>query len=101
MQKLASNAISKTPVIDPVAGYRPQSKGGVERMVAVVKPSFWSVWLDLELEVTRSQSAEAETRLPLGGLLWADGDKGSSISLPRLRNSPIRRSSRGNLLTSF
>ena len=31
-------------VIDPVAGYRPQSKGGVERMVAVVKQSFWSVY---------------------------------------------------------
>ena len=57
-------------VIDPVAGYRPQSKGGVERMVAVVKQSFGSVWLDLELEVNRSQSAEAETHLPLGGLLW-------------------------------
>ena len=45
-------------------------KGGVERMVAVVKQSFWSVWLDLELEVNRSQSVEAETHLPLGGLLW-------------------------------
>ena len=48
--------------INPVAGYRPQSKG--------VKQSFWSVWLDLELEVNRSQSVEAETHLPLGGLLW-------------------------------
>ena len=36
-------------------------------MVAVVQESFWSVWLDLELEVNRSQSAEVEIRLSLGG----------------------------------
>ena len=69
-ERLTARSTVSRAVIDPVAGYRPQSKGGVERMVAVVKQSFWSVWLDLELEVTRSQSAEAETRLPLGGLLW-------------------------------
>ena len=69
-ERLIARSTVSRAVIDPVAGYRPQSKGGVERMVAVVKQSFWSVWLDLELEVTRSQSAEAETRLPLGGLLW-------------------------------
>ena len=67
-ERLTARSTVSRAVIDPVAGYRPQS--GVERMVAVVKQSFWSVWLDLELEVTRSQSAEAETRLFLGGLLW-------------------------------
>ena len=69
-ERLTARSTVSRAVIDPVAGYRPQSKGGVERMVAVVKQSFWSVWLDLELEVTRSQSAEAETRLSLQGLLW-------------------------------
>ena len=69
-ERLTARSTVSRAVIDPVAGYRPQSKGGVERMVAVVKQSFWSVWLDLELEVTRSQSAEAEIRLSLGGLLW-------------------------------
>ena len=69
-ERLTARSTVARAVIDPVAGYRPQSKGGVERMVAVVKQSFWSVWLDLELEVNRSQSVEAETHLPLGGLLW-------------------------------
>ena len=69
-ERLTARSTVSRAVIDPVAGYRPQSKGGVERMVAVVKQPFWSVWLDLELEVTRSQSAEAEIRLSLGGLLW-------------------------------
>ena len=69
-ERLTARSTVSRAVIDPVAGYRPQSKGGVERMVAVVKQSFWSVWLDLELEVTRSQSVEAEIRLSLGGLLW-------------------------------
>ena len=69
-ERLTARSTVARAVIDPVAGYRPQSKGGVERMVAVVKQSFWSIWLDLELEVNRSQSAEAETHLPLGGLLW-------------------------------
>ena len=69
-ERLTARSTVSRAVIDPVAGYRPQSKGGVERMVAVVKQSLWSVWLDLELEVTRSQSAEAEIRLSLGGLLW-------------------------------
>ena len=69
-ERLTARSTVSRAVIDPVAGYRPQSEGGVERMVAVVKHFFWLVWLDLKLEVTRSQSAEAETRLPLGGLLW-------------------------------
>ena len=69
-ERLTARSTVSRAVVDPVAGYRPQSKGGVERMVSVVKQSFWSVWLDLEHEVARSQSAEAETRLPLGGLLW-------------------------------
>ena len=69
-ERLTARSTVARAVIDPVAGYRPQSKGGVERMVAVVKKSFWSVWLDLELEVNRSQSVEAETHLHLGGLLW-------------------------------
>ena len=64
-ERLTARSTVSRAVIDPVAGYTPQSKGGVERMVAVVKQSFWSVWLDLELEVTRSQSAEAEIRLSL------------------------------------
>ena len=69
-ERLTARSTVARAVIDPVAGYRPQSKGGVERIFAVVKQSFWSVWLDLELEVNRSQSVEAETHLPLGGLLW-------------------------------
>ena len=61
-ERLTARSTVSRAVIDPVAGYRLQSKGGVERMVAVVKQSFWSVWLDMGLEVTRSQSADAETR---------------------------------------
>ena len=80
-ERLTARSTVARAVIDPVAGYRPQSKGGVERMVAV--------WLDLELKVTRSQSAEAETRLPLGGLPCSTrvitcGVRASTMSLLRL-----------------
>ena len=62
----------KLRVTDVVAGYRPQSKGSIEKQVDVVKSGFWSVWLDLEAQITKElPDAPAEgVKLPLGGLLW-------------------------------
>ena len=59
-------------ITDVVAGYRPQSKGSIEKQVDVVKSGFWSVWLDLEAQITKAlPEAPAEgVKLPLGGLLW-------------------------------
>ena len=59
-------------ITDVVAGYRPQSKGSIEKQVDVVKSGFWSVWLDLEAQITKAlPEAPAEgVKLPWGGLLW-------------------------------
>ena len=59
-------------ITDVVAGYRPQSKGSIEKQVDVMKSGFWSVWLDLEAQITKAlPEAPAEgVKLPLGGLLW-------------------------------
>ena len=59
-------------ITDVVAGYRPQSKGSIEKQVDVMKSGFWSVWLDLEAQITKPlPEAPAEgVKLPLGGLLW-------------------------------
>ncbi|CAE7198495.1 unnamed protein product [Symbiodinium sp. CCMP2592] len=62
-------------LIDVVPGYRPQSKGSIERQVETMKQGFWSVWMDLEKEVAKvKQETEAvelgKYQLPLGGLLW-------------------------------
>ena len=59
-------------ITDVVAGYRPQSKGSIEKQVDVVKSGFWSVWLDLEAQITKGlPEAPAEgVKLPSGGLLW-------------------------------
>ena len=41
-------------ITDVVAGYRPQSKGSIEKQVDVMKSGFWSVWLDLEAQITKA-----------------------------------------------
>ncbi|CAE7672294.1 unnamed protein product [Symbiodinium sp. CCMP2592] len=74
LTKCDSSPASAT-LIDVVPGYRPQSKGSIERQVETMKQGFWSVWLDLEKEVAKvKQETEAvelgKYRLPLGGLLW-------------------------------
>ena len=55
-------------ITDVVAGYRPQSKGSIEKQVDVMKSGFWSVWLDLEAQITKAlPEAPAEgVKLPLG-----------------------------------
>ena len=58
-------------IVDPVPGYRPQAKGGVERQVSVVKQAFWSNWLGMESEISRKGHEEEPLRLPLGGRLWS------------------------------
>ncbi|CAE7230864.1 unnamed protein product [Symbiodinium sp. CCMP2592] len=74
LTKCDSSPASAT-LIDVVPGYRPQSKGSIERQVETMKQGFWSVWLDLEKEVAKvKQETEAvelgKYQLPLGGLLW-------------------------------
>ena len=58
-------------IVDPVPGYRPQAKGGVEKQVSVVKQAFWSNWLGMESEISRKGHEEEPLRLPLGGRLWS------------------------------
>ncbi|CAE7831622.1 unnamed protein product [Symbiodinium sp. CCMP2592] len=74
LTKCDSSPASAT-LIDVVPGYRPQSKGSIERQVETMKQGFWSVWMDLEKEVAKvKQETEAvelgKYQLPLGGLLW-------------------------------
>ena len=58
-------------IVDVVPGYRPQSKGAIERQVETMKQGFWAVWLDLEREVARNSAPEDwNKKLPLGGMLW-------------------------------
>ncbi|CAE7728534.1 unnamed protein product [Symbiodinium sp. CCMP2592] len=52
LTKCDSSPASAT-LIDVVPGYRPQSKGSIERQVETMKQGFWSVWLDLEKEVAK------------------------------------------------
>ena len=58
-------------IVDPVPGYRPQAKGGVEKQVSVVKQAFWPNWLGMESEISRKGHEEEPLRLPLGGRLWS------------------------------
>ena len=58
-------------IVDPVPGYRPQAKGGVEKQVSVVKQAFWSNWLGIESEISRKGHEEEPLKLPLGGRLWS------------------------------
>ena len=51
-------------IVDPVPGYRPQAKGGVERQVSVVKQAFWANWLGMESEISRKGHEEEPLRLP-------------------------------------
>ena len=74
LSKAESSPASAT-LIDVVPGYRPQSKGSIERQVECMKQGFWAVWLDLEKEVAKAkQGSEAvelgKYQLPLGGMLW-------------------------------
>ena len=69
-ERLAAQSTVARSVIDPSPGYRPQAKGGIERMVSVVKQAFWSIWLDLEDELSKTQPESEPIRLPLGGMLW-------------------------------
>ena len=74
LSKAESSPASAT-LVDVVPGYRPQSKGSIERQVECMKQGFWAVWLDLEKEVAKAkQGSEAvelgKYQLPLGGMLW-------------------------------
>ena len=72
-ERVAAQRRENPTMVDVVPGYRPQSKGAVERQVSAMKQGFWSIWLDLEAEVKRRRPAEeggAAWQLPLGGMLW-------------------------------
>ena len=72
-ERVASQRRENPTIVDVVPGYRPQSKGAVERQVSAMKQGFWSIWLDLEAEIKRRRPAEegsAAWQLPLGGMLW-------------------------------
>ena len=42
-------------ITDVVPGYRPQSKGSIEKQVDIMKSGFWAIWLDLEAQINKSQ----------------------------------------------
>ena len=72
-ERVAAQRRENPTIVDVVPGYRPQSKGAVERQVSAMKQGFWSIWLDLEAEIKRRRPAEeggAAWQLPLGGMLW-------------------------------
>ena len=72
-ERVAAQRRENPTIVDVVPGYRPQSKGAVERQVSAMKQGFWSIWLDLEAEIKRRRPVEeggAAWRLPLGGMLW-------------------------------
>ena len=47
-ERVAAQRRENPTIVDVVPGYRPQSKGAVERQVSAMKQGFWSIWLDLE-----------------------------------------------------
>ena len=96
-------------ITDVVPGYRPQSKGSIEKQVDIMKSGFWAIWLDLEAQINQAQpSADAPEgiKLPLGGLLWqacifytarcfnlwSSGPGNSSVSLDRLHEEYVQKS---------
>ena len=96
-------------ITDVVPGYRPQSKGSIEKQVDVMKSGFWAIWLDLEAQINQAQppSDGAEgIKLPLGGLLWqacifytarcfnlwSSSPGNSSVSLDRLHEEYVQKS---------
>ena len=95
-------------ITDVVPGYRPQSKGSIEKQVDIMKSGFWAIWLDLEAQINQSQSssnAAEGIKLPLGGLLWqtcifytarcfnlwSSGPGNSSVSLDRLHEEYVQK----------
>ena len=96
-------------ITDVVPGYRPQSKGSIEKQVDIMKSGFWAIWLDLEAQINQAQpssDAPEGIKLPLGGLLWqacifytarcfnlwSTGPGNSSVSLDRLHEEYVQKS---------
>ena len=96
-------------ITDVVPGYRPQSKGSIEKQVDIMKSGFWAIWLDLEAQINEAQPSSDATegiKLPLGGLLWqacifytarcfnlwSTGPGNSSVSLDRLHEEYVQKS---------
>ena len=96
-------------ITDVVPGYRPQSKGSIEKQVDILLSGFWAIWLDLEAQINQAQPSSDATegiKLPLGGLLWqacifytarcfnlwATGPGNSSVSLDRLHEEYVQKS---------
>ena len=96
-------------ITDVVPGYRPQSKGSIEKQVDIMKSGFWAIWLDLEAQINQAQpssDANEGIKLPLGGLLWqacifytarcfnlwSTGPGNSSVSLDRLHEEYVQKS---------
>ena len=96
-------------ITDVVPGYRPQSKGSIEKQVDIMKSGFWAIWLDLEAQINQAQpssDAPEGIKLPLGGLLWqacifytarcfnlwSTGPANSSVSLDRLHEEYVQKS---------
>ena len=96
-------------ITDVVPGYRPQSKGSIEKQVDIMKSGFWAIWLDLEAQINQAQPSSDATegiKLPLGGLLWqacifytarcfnlwSTGPGNSSVSLDRLHEEYVQKS---------
>ena len=96
-------------ITDVVPGYRPQSKGSIEKQVDIMKSGFWAIWLDLEAQTNQAQpssDAPEGIKLPLGGLLWqacifytarcfnlwSTGPANSSVSLDRLHEEYVQKS---------
>ena len=96
-------------ITDVVPGYRPQSKGSIEKQVDIMKSGFWAIWLDLEAQINQAQPSSDATegiKLPLGGLLWqacifytarcfnlwSTGPGNSSASPDRLHEEYVQKS---------
>ena len=95
-------------ITDVVPGYRPQSKGSIEKQVDIMKSGFWAIWLDLEAQINQAQpssDAPEGIKLPLGGLLWqacifytarcfnlwSSAPGNSSVSLDRLHEEYVQK----------
>ena len=95
-------------ITDVVPGYRPQSKGSIEKQVDIRKSGFWAIWLDLEAQINQAQpssDASEGIKLPLGGLLWqacifytarcfnlwSSAPGNSSVSLDRLHEEYVQK----------
>ena len=95
-------------ITDVVPGYRPQSKGSIEKQVDIMKSGFWAIWLDLEAQINQAQPSSDSPegiKLPLGGLLWqacifytarcfnlwSSAPGNSSVSLDRLHEEYVQK----------